>query len=207
MVSPHVSQTHAPVADPVSGTACWPCRQRKVKCNNKLPCENCVKREHPQLCSYRPNRSAANKKDAAPSQQCRKRALSASDGDESRKTERQDSWPRAIGESQCTVRHTPSCLLTRPCQPTWTTPSLLATATWARTASPPSSASNRLQTTDPTTSICAPSLASTPLLRFPSCRRCICTAWLATSRPSCRATEKSSSQRPACHLPKTLRLT
>lgn len=41
-----------------SGTACWPCRQRKVKCDNKQPCENCVKREHPQLCSYKPNRSS-----------------------------------------------------------------------------------------------------------------------------------------------------
>ncbi|TDZ34793.1 Fusarisetin A cluster transcription factor fsa6 [Colletotrichum spinosum] len=42
------------------GTACWPCRQRKVKCDNKQPCENCVKREHPQLCSYKPNRSASH---------------------------------------------------------------------------------------------------------------------------------------------------
>lgn len=40
------------------GTACWPCRQRKVKCDNKQPCENCVKRDHAQLCSYKPNRSA-----------------------------------------------------------------------------------------------------------------------------------------------------
>lgn len=45
----------------VPGTACWPCRQRKVKCDNKSPCENCVKREHPQLCSYKPNRSATGK--------------------------------------------------------------------------------------------------------------------------------------------------
>lgn len=43
------------------GTACWPCRQRKVKCDNKSPCENCVKREHPQLCSYKPNKSASGK--------------------------------------------------------------------------------------------------------------------------------------------------
>ncbi len=43
------------------GTACWPCRQRKVKCDNKSPCENCIKREHAQLCSYKPNRSAAGK--------------------------------------------------------------------------------------------------------------------------------------------------
>ncbi|KAM7187545.1 Fungal specific transcription factor domain containing protein [Rhypophila sp. PSN 637] len=43
------------------GTACWPCRQRKVKCDNQSPCENCVKREHPQLCSYKPNRSGSGK--------------------------------------------------------------------------------------------------------------------------------------------------
>ena len=47
--------------NPLTGTACWPCRQRKVKCDNKSPCENCVKREHPQLCSYKPNRSATGK--------------------------------------------------------------------------------------------------------------------------------------------------
>ncbi len=44
-----------------TGTACWPCRQRKVKCDNKSPCENCIKREHAQLCSYKPNRSGAGK--------------------------------------------------------------------------------------------------------------------------------------------------
>lgn len=44
-----------------AGTACWPCRQRKVKCDNKAPCENCVKREHSALCSYKPNRSATGK--------------------------------------------------------------------------------------------------------------------------------------------------
>ncbi|KAL1872437.1 hypothetical protein VTK73DRAFT_1515 [Phialemonium thermophilum] len=43
------------------GTACWPCRQRKVKCDNKSPCDNCVRREHAQLCSYKPNKSAASK--------------------------------------------------------------------------------------------------------------------------------------------------
>ncbi|TPX12325.1 uncharacterized protein E0L32_006972 [Thyridium curvatum] len=43
------------------GTACWPCRQRKVKCDNKQPCENCIKRDHAQLCSYKPNRSSSGK--------------------------------------------------------------------------------------------------------------------------------------------------
>ncbi|KAH7038230.1 fungal-specific transcription factor domain-containing protein [Microdochium trichocladiopsis] len=52
----HIIHSHRKVR---YGTACWPCRQRKVKCDNKHPCDNCVKREHPQLCSYRPNRPSA----------------------------------------------------------------------------------------------------------------------------------------------------
>lgn len=87
------------------GTACWPCRQRKVKCDNKQPCENCVKREHPRLCSYKPNRSstatatAKNPSTASEaSQSNRKRTHSFSDPREEvvRKVERQDSWPRTI---------------------------------------------------------------------------------------------------------------
>ncbi|KAF4444403.1 hypothetical protein F53441_11127 [Fusarium austroafricanum] len=89
------------------GTACWPCRQRKVKCDNKQPCENCVKREHPRLCSYKPNRSSTSKlsSSAAPSESSqsivanRKRTHSFSEAprDEGvRKVERQDSWPRTL---------------------------------------------------------------------------------------------------------------
>ncbi|KAK0667908.1 fungal-specific transcription factor domain-containing protein [Cercophora samala] len=66
------------------GTACWPCRQRKVKCDNKSPCENCVKREHPSLCSYKPNRSATSKSGSFGTEsltQGRKRARSPDDGD------------------------------------------------------------------------------------------------------------------------------
>ena len=59
------------------GTACWPCRQRKVKCDNRSPCENCVKREHPQLCSYKPNRSTGGKQSiASDSGESKKRAHS-----------------------------------------------------------------------------------------------------------------------------------
>jgi hypothetical protein len=66
------------------GTACWPCRQRKVKCDNKSPCENCVKREHSQLCSYKPNRSAAKAdsfSDSASVSQIRKRPHSPDEQD------------------------------------------------------------------------------------------------------------------------------
>ncbi|KAK5989818.1 hypothetical protein PT974_08079 [Cladobotryum mycophilum] len=83
------------------GTACWPCRQRKVKCDNQQPCENCVKREHPQLCSYKPNRSSASKGGSSASHpsNSRKRARSASETrDETVKAESQDnSWPQALG--------------------------------------------------------------------------------------------------------------
>lgn len=78
-----------------------------MKCDNKQPCENCVKREHPQLCSYKPNRSATGKSMASHSDtsSARKRASSFSDAqDGSRKVERQDSWPRTIGTLARTSR-------------------------------------------------------------------------------------------------------
>ncbi|PFH63201.1 hypothetical protein XA68_16640 [Ophiocordyceps unilateralis] len=70
------------------GSACWPCRQRKVKCDNKQPCENCVKRDHSNLCSYKPNRASARRGGVVPT---RARSLSA---DLVRPTGT-NSWPRA----------------------------------------------------------------------------------------------------------------
>ncbi|KAL3431657.1 fungal-specific transcription factor domain-containing protein [Aspergillus tetrazonus] len=32
--------------------ACYPCRQRKVKCDGSHPCRTCVKRDHPEICAY-----------------------------------------------------------------------------------------------------------------------------------------------------------
>ncbi|CAI4218038.1 unnamed protein product [Parascedosporium putredinis] len=76
------------------GTACWPCRQRKVKCDNQQPCENCVKREHPQLCSYKPNQRASGKNASQSGRAVgRKRTHSPdSSADSGRKENR--SWPR-----------------------------------------------------------------------------------------------------------------
>ncbi|KZF22152.1 hypothetical protein L228DRAFT_268641 [Xylona heveae TC161] len=34
--------------------ACYPCRQRKVKCSNESPCRVCVERGHPELCTIYP---------------------------------------------------------------------------------------------------------------------------------------------------------
>jgi hypothetical protein len=36
------------------GTACFPCRQRKVKCSYETPCDKCIERGHQQLCVYEP---------------------------------------------------------------------------------------------------------------------------------------------------------
>lgn len=32
--------------------ACYACHRRKVKCDRNLPCDSCVRRDHPELCSY-----------------------------------------------------------------------------------------------------------------------------------------------------------
>lgn len=57
---------------------------QKVKCDNKQPCENCVKRDHAQLCSYKPNRSGARSSlasDTASSTQGKKRPHSPDEDD------------------------------------------------------------------------------------------------------------------------------
>lgn len=32
--------------------SCYPCRQRKIRCDHGLPCRACRKRGHPQICAY-----------------------------------------------------------------------------------------------------------------------------------------------------------
>ncbi|KAI8627359.1 fungal-specific transcription factor domain-containing protein [Xylariaceae sp. FL1651] len=97
----HIIHSHRKVR---YGTACWPCRQRKVRCTNDLPCENCVKREHPQLCNYKPNRSSAARQSSIPtgSNLGKKRAHSPDASPEnSQEVERQpEGWRRAIDESE-----------------------------------------------------------------------------------------------------------
>jgi len=34
--------------------ACYPCRSRKVKCDQNVPCKSCVDRHHPEYCTYHP---------------------------------------------------------------------------------------------------------------------------------------------------------
>ncbi|CAD0030534.1 unnamed protein product, partial [Aureobasidium pullulans] len=40
--------------------ACYPCRQRKVRCDLARPCRTCVEREHPELCDYHPPNKKQN---------------------------------------------------------------------------------------------------------------------------------------------------
>ncbi|KAI0128986.1 fungal-specific transcription factor domain-containing protein [Xylariales sp. AK1849] len=86
------------------GIACWPCRQRKVKCDNKQPCENCVKREHPQLCSYKPNRSNNSKPESVDAGAAHgKKRLHSPDGSDSyglSPDNQGDGWPRALDQPE-----------------------------------------------------------------------------------------------------------
>ncbi|ORY63411.1 fungal-specific transcription factor domain-containing protein [Pseudomassariella vexata] len=94
------------------GTACWPCRQRKVKCDNKQPCENCVKREHPQLCSYKPNRTNTAKPGSTSTEASlgKKRPHSPDDSVDHDHDHRHDhehgsdhqsnGWPRALDSAE-----------------------------------------------------------------------------------------------------------
>ena len=61
--------------------SCELCKQRKVKCDNSSPCSNCVKREHIQLCDYKPSRKNGSIDLSA----SRKRAHSFSDSRDGRK--------------------------------------------------------------------------------------------------------------------------
>ncbi|KAI1739786.1 fungal-specific transcription factor domain-containing protein [Xylaria scruposa] len=97
----HIIHSHRKVR---YGTACWPCRQRKVKCTNDLPCENCIKREHPQLCSYKPNRSVASRQASIPtgSHPTKKRAHSPDGNDDhAHESDHQpDGWRQAIDQTE-----------------------------------------------------------------------------------------------------------
>ncbi|KAL4949837.1 fungal-specific transcription factor domain-containing protein [Aspergillus filifer] len=44
--------------------ACYPCRQRKVKCDGEQPCRTCAKRDHPQICAYNVEGTPARKRNS-----------------------------------------------------------------------------------------------------------------------------------------------
>ncbi|KAF7926207.1 uncharacterized protein EAE98_006502 [Botrytis deweyae] len=79
------------------GTACWPCRQRKVKCDNKHPCENCVKRDHALLCSYNPKNRDLGKTIPTASVAGVKRARTP-DSASDYSGRKEDGWPRTTEE-------------------------------------------------------------------------------------------------------------
>jgi len=53
---------------PRAHLACYPCRQRKVKCDYGTPCNRCVERDHASLCSYSPQPLRSFEEDARTSQ-------------------------------------------------------------------------------------------------------------------------------------------
>lgn len=58
---------------------CYPCRQRKVRCDTSRPCKQCVDRSHEDLCSYEPPSSL--------------RATNSLDGISSTTVPRGQAWP------------------------------------------------------------------------------------------------------------------
>ncbi|KAI1397933.1 fungal-specific transcription factor domain-containing protein [Hypoxylon fuscum] len=78
--------------------------QRKVKCDNKQPCENCVKREHPQLCSYKPNRSSASKQASVPAEgshgKKRPHSPDSSINNDQGSDHQPEGWAQAIDEPE-----------------------------------------------------------------------------------------------------------
>lgn len=65
-----------------------------MKCDNKQPCENCVKRDHASLCSYNPKQNAA-KVSAGPVAGVKR---GRSPGSENALRKEEDRWPRTTGE-------------------------------------------------------------------------------------------------------------
>lgn len=69
--------------------ACYPCRQRKVKCDGRQPCRTCVRRDHPQICAYNV-------------EQTRKKAAHSNQGnitDRSRNNEQPSDSPRSSAQN------------------------------------------------------------------------------------------------------------
>ncbi|PQE21690.1 fungal specific transcription factor domain-containing protein [Rutstroemia sp. NJR-2017a WRK4] len=95
------------------GTACWPCRQRKVKCDNKHPCENCVKRDHALLCSYNPKNRDLGKTIPTAIAGVKRARTPDSNSEHSGRRE-DDRWPRTTGKlipQTCTLGCEAVCIL------------------------------------------------------------------------------------------------
>jgi len=66
-----------------------------VKCDNKQPCENCVKRDHASLCSYNPKQNASKVAGSTGSTAGIKRARSPESENSLKRDD--DRWPRTTG--------------------------------------------------------------------------------------------------------------
>ena len=83
------------------GSACYPCRQRKVKCDNKIPCQNCLKRNYPNLCSDVPKTSGEH--DIRESHATKRQKMSIS-GDGKQRSDRSSSWDNSRWKSPHTKK-------------------------------------------------------------------------------------------------------
>ncbi|KAE8153699.1 hypothetical protein BDV25DRAFT_148974 [Aspergillus avenaceus] len=59
--------------------ACYPCRQRKVKCDSGHPCRTCQKRGHPHICAYDIPKTITPRKRQAPRQSAARIPTSTAD--------------------------------------------------------------------------------------------------------------------------------
>ncbi|KAL5094934.1 hypothetical protein Trisim1_003541 [Trichoderma cf. simile WF8] len=102
--------------------SCYPCRQRKVKCDHSQPCQTCRKRGHPEICSYNvgtPEKKRGRRAKAAASvSKASQRAVQRRESPESEleaglEPPRRNDDAGADGhESEPSLTHTPSSLAT-----------------------------------------------------------------------------------------------
>lgn len=104
--------------------SCYPCRQRKVKCDHGQPCRTCQKRGHPEICAYdvgtpekrRGRRAKAAATDAAPLNPVRRAESEPKPGLEPpRQDADADTYTDAVADShvsESSATHSPSSLAT-----------------------------------------------------------------------------------------------
>ncbi|KAL7941522.1 hypothetical protein V8C42DRAFT_334817 [Trichoderma barbatum] len=108
--------------------SCYPCRQRKVKCDHAQPCQTCQKRGHPEICSYNvgtPEKRRGRRAKAAAASLTPVRAVRRGESEAEPEAEPEPGFepPRRNGaaevdagadghESEPSLTHTPSSLAT-----------------------------------------------------------------------------------------------
>lgn len=102
--------------------SCYPCRQRKVKCDHTQPCQTCRKRGHPEICSYnvgtpekkrgRRAKAAAAVSTASQRAAVQRRESEPEPESEPESSRRNDDAGADGHESEPSLTHTPSSLAT-----------------------------------------------------------------------------------------------